>query len=82
MLHSVPSTRLGAFVAITDVLVWLGGLPWVVYNRMLLTVYHWNTLVLVWILVSNAIVLVAICYALFAANELLRRGIRRRSLHS
>ena len=79
MLERVPSAYLAIYVTVADAFVWLGGLPYVLYCRTLLTVDRGNNGVLLGVLASNAAVIALMFYALIATNEMVRRGIRRRT---
>jgi hypothetical protein len=66
-------------VTVADAFVWLGGLPYVLYCRKLLAVDRGNNGVLLGVLASNAVAITLMFYALIATNEMVRRGIRRRT---
>lgn len=79
MLERIPSAYLAIYVTAADAFVWLGGLPYVLYCRALLTMDRANAGVLLAVLASNAAAIVLMFYALIATNEMVRRGIRRRT---
>lgn len=79
MLERIPSTYLAIYVTVVDAFVWLGGLPYVLCCRKVLVANRLNDGALLGVLASNAAVILLMFYALIATNELVRRGMRRRT---
>lgn len=73
----IPTRYLSPYVALADVFVWLGGLPFELYLRRTVVRHQHDPLFLVSILLINVALTGFVIVSVAATSELVRRGFTR-----